>query len=238
MTRRLLESAEKILLILGMLYVTADLTSDMVTFKMVSVFHVTEIGAVFIFPLTYLIADIVTELYGYSVGRTLIWVSLCCDFLFVLLAMLIIHLPSPDLLNNTDALKQVIDPLLRVDIGGALGILIGGFANIYALSKWKVLFKGRYFWLRSIASTGVGEAVYIIVACLISYSSFMTTQDIFKLMLVNYATKIVYAIVGGLPAAYLVKYLKEKIKIDTYDTNISYNPFNVLSIEGESNEKR
>lgn len=216
---------EKLLLILGMLYITVDLTCDVTAHRYVDFFSLTLIGSSLIYPLTYFINDVITEIFGYSYARLMIWCGVFADFIFSFLVIGIIHLPAPHFWPLRDSFIAVLDPMLRLNIGGLLGIIAGRFANIYLLSKLKLMMHGKFFWLRSIFSTSIGICAHSIILDIVTFTGTVPTHQLYSIMLMNYLTNFSSVIFFFWVPTIIVDVIKNKYHIDTYDERVNYNPF-------------
>ena len=103
--------------------------------------------------------------------------------------------------------------------------IIGNFINIFIISKFKVLIKGRLFWLKSLCSTGIGELVFTIVGGVLVWGGIQSSSKIALIMLNAYTFKMLYAFIAVWPTALIAKVLKRVEQTDIYDVGISYNPF-------------
>lgn len=207
-----------------MLYLTADLLSLVLTYKFIQVGSIFISAEALVFPLTYTITDIIAEVYGYSEARKIIWLVFLCDFLFALSAYFLIKIPSPD--EHTQSIyNYTFGLLLRGTIAEVLGVLAGIFINIYAISKLKILARGRYFWLRSIGSSLIGEAILVVISMPILFAHVVSGQNLIKILFFTYTYKIIFAITMALPALAIVMFLKRKENVDAYDYNVNFNPF-------------
>ncbi|GAB4394054.1 MAG: queuosine precursor transporter [Gammaproteobacteria bacterium] len=209
-------------LILAMLYLTAAMTTLVTAYKLVDIYNITESSGIFIFPLTYLIGDIIAEVYGYHKARRIVWLVLFCEFLFAGALWIIAQTPAPVGWPYQQAFKTVLQPVFRFYLANSLGILVGSLVNIYLMAKWKVMMKGRSFWLRSIGSSAVGEAVTSMIADTLAFTGMMPFGDVGKLMLAIYAVKLFYAVVLALPGALICHYIKTKESNSALDINRLY----------------
>ena len=219
----------KYLVLLVMLYLTAVLASVVTGYKMVKIGSFVSNGGLFIYPLTFTVADIVAEIYGYSCARKMIWSSIICDYIFAFSISAIVRLPSPENWHYDRAYHEVLGHTLRFVFAGTLSVLISSFINIYVISKWKVLLKGRYFWLRSLGSTAVGEIALNSIGLLIGFAGIQPVSQIIELGITMYLVMLAYSAVTATPLTFLVYYLKKKEGIDIYDYNLNYNPFKLSS---------
>ena len=107
-------------------------------------------AVVLIIPFRYLICDIISEVYGFQIAKKIIFCLILSGLLFSLLVTCIIKLPAPSYWAHKDAYNFVLGNTLKVACYSSIGVFIGSLLNIHLVSKWKVLAKGRFFWLRSL----------------------------------------------------------------------------------------
>ena len=176
-------------------------------------------------PLWFILGDIITEVYGYKISRQIFWYALLCNFLFAVFTTLLVDLPSPKSWMGGYAYSFVFGNMMHIVCGAFIALMIGSFINNYLLSKWKVLVRGKYFWLRSLGSSTVGEAVYTIIAGLLIFTGKLPFGKMAIIIMWSYFFKIVGSILLSGPANLIVIYLKKKEGLDTYDVNVDFNPF-------------
>jgi hypothetical protein len=190
---------------------------------MISIGHFTLFAAIFIFPVSYIFGDILTEVYGYRVARRVIWLGFICNLIFVCFVWVGQILPSANAWHNQVAYESILGAAPRLLIASFCGYLTGEFSNSYILSKMKILTRGRWLWSRTIGSTIVGEGLDTVVFTTVA--AFGTPFFVPALMLNQWLGKVLIEAVAT-PATYaIVKWLKQKECIDTYDYKTSYNPF-------------
>ena len=210
---------------LYLIYITIFLSSVVMVYKEFQIAHVILSDATVFFPTTYLIGDIIAEVYGYKIARRLIWLSLFSEFIFTSVLTMIIYSPYPTSWPLEKYYISTEGNLLRIFVANLLATFIGDMLNIYVLSKWKILLKGKIFWLRSLASTGIGEAIYTIIASSLGFIGLIPSNKIITLVLSTYIIKILYAIIFVYLGVVAVKFLKKKEGIDVYDYETDFNPF-------------
>lgn len=213
------------ILILGMINITISLAADVVAYKLITLGPTLLPGATLIFPLTYIIGDIVAEVYGYTVAKKIIWVTLICELFFAIAIQLIIRLPSPHFWEHQLAYHAVIDPILRFVLAGILGIVSSSFINIYIISKWKILMKGKHFWLRSLGSSAIGGLVLTVVTILFGFGGNIHWSKLLGMILSVYSMEVLYSLLGIWPASIITGFLKLEEQLDVYDTKTNFNPF-------------
>lgn len=218
----------KYILPIAMVYVTVMVAADVVAFKFAYFFGVAESGATIIFPLTYVLGDVTCEVYGWNTALKIVCLGLACEALFAILITLIIHLPSYGIGQFQNEYVDILGNILLFVFGGIIANSVAGVLNIFFISKWKVLIKGKAFWIRSILSTCISEFILNFIVVFIAFTPFLHFKTTMHVFVNTYVLEILYAILFVFPAQLLVSFLKNSEGIDAYDYGISYNPFNLL----------
>lgn len=211
---------------LSMLFVTLMLGTYVLAYKMVAVGPFIESGGIFIFPLNYALTDITTEVYGFEKTKKLIKNGLLCCFLFAMIVPLIAILPSPKDWGYHESYKYVLGNVFRFFFANTIGLIIGIVINSYLIAKWKIILNGKYFWIRSIASSSIGELITSIIADIVAFIGTTDFIGLFKLMLAIYAVKLTYALLLAWPNTLIVIHLKLKEGIKLFEQESwNFNPF-------------
>ena len=217
----------KFVIFLAMIYLIGWTTTYPMIYKMVEIHHILEPGAIFLFPLSYAIADIIAEVYGYRIARQIVWFALSTGFIFCISLRIVATLPAPEFWHKQENYDVVFSPMLRAYFATTIASLFGSFVNIYAISKFKILMYGKYFWLRSLLSTGIGEFIFSVIGGTLAYAGVMPIAKIPFLMLDGYLFKMLYAFIAVWPVVLIAAMLKKSEKVEIYDYGISYNPFKI-----------
>ena len=226
----------RLLPILFMIYTTFMVAPAVLAYKLVPMGPFLLCGSTIVFPITYIIGDVVAEVYGYAVSRQMIWMALACNMLFVILVTTVINLPSPKYWDLTSHYHVIFHDMRRLAVVGILSIVIGAFLNAYLITKWKIMFKGRFFWFRSICSTSLGEIIQGIIAVVNIFFGHVAGHEVIRIAVSSYVLKLSYTLLFVWPASWIVRYLKKKEEIDVYDNAIKFNPFK-LSLDDPSDGK-
>lgn len=218
------KTVSKLFMCIGIVFVTCLLLSNLVAGKMWAVTeNITLPAAVILFPVTYIIGDVFTEVYGFKKARTVIWLGFGCSFFAVLIYLLTIALPHPGYWESQDAYATVLGTTPRVAIASFAGYLFGEFSNSIILSKMKVATKGKKLWARTILSTVVGEGMDSVIFIMISFWETMENSVVLQMILFQYLFKVGYEILFT-PVTYaVVKAIKKAEGVDVYDEGIKYN---------------
>ena len=119
--------------------------------------HFDITGGLLVFPISYIINDCVTEIYGFRAARDMIWLGFALAFFFVLMAWLTDLLPAAPYWDNAEGFHAIFGLTPRVTMASFLAFLLGSLVNAYSFQWMKEKTQGRRFALRSIASSVLGE---------------------------------------------------------------------------------
>lgn len=214
----------RLFMMIAVTYVTCLLLSNLIAGKMWAVTEsITLPAAVILFPVTYILGDVFTEVYGFKNARTVIWLGFGASFFAVAVYLIVIALPHPAFFEAQDAYKTVLGTTPRVAAASFIGYLFGEFSNSMILSKLKVKTNGRWLWVRTILSTVVGEGFDSVIFITVSFYGTMENGVLLRMILFQYLFKVLYEIIFT-PVTYAVTgWLKKKEQIDTYDHDVKYN---------------
>jgi len=219
------ENYSKIFIILGSLNITCLLISNIITIKTINIFGLIFTAGDILFPITYILNDVFTEVYGFKKARFIIWISFFCNLLMVIIFGITIALPVDETFEMQSALVNILGSTPRILFASFISFLIGNFANSIVLSKMKVKTKGKYLALRTITSTLIGEGLDTLLFIPIVFIGTLDLKSIFFLMIDTYILKVLLEVVLT-PITYkVVKFIKRKENVDTFDNEVKYKIF-------------
>lgn len=215
----------KYFIYIGIFFVTVLLISSITVTKFVQIGSFVSSAAVFIFPISYIFGDILTEVYGYRASRKIIWSGFGAQILMAGYLYLVQILPSAPFWHNQAAYETILGSVPRVVLASMCAYFTGEFSNSYVLSRMKVRMNGKHLWMRTIGSTVIGEGVDTVVFMLVAFSGVLPGSIMLQTAITLYVFKVLYE-TAVTPLTYLiVNKLKKAEGIDVYDRGISYNPF-------------
>ena len=216
----------KALITLSMLYMSIMLCNAVLTNRYIGTDAFFILGGTLTSPFVFILDDIIAEIYGYKITRTVILTGFCAQTLFVIICQMMLWAPSPHFFTEQHAYSQVLgSSLFRINFSGFIAYILANLANSYILSRWKILLKGRYFWLRSLGSSIFSEALYSFVAIIMMEFASIPLKNILQLCAISFLIKVLYSTVFAGPATLLVNYLKKSTGIDVYDFPKQFTPF-------------
>ena len=214
----------KYLGLLTALYITFQLVSDVTAGKIVSLGIFTVSATVLYFPFTYIIADLLTEVYGYSKARSVVWMVLFSSVIAGLIYTIVVALPPAVGFDANDAFARVLGQIPRILVGGWIAVWFGGILNDYIMAKMKVWTKGKHLWSRTIGSTIVGEGANTVLFYVIALYAVIPTGLLVTSILSGWFLKVAVEVVMT-PITYrVVAKLKKAEGEDYYDIDTDFNP--------------
>lgn len=183
--------------ILTVLYVVSLLISNIITSKQVLLpFNITMTGAVFIFPITYILSDVFSEVYGYKWSRITCYLAFAMNLLMVLIFTLVIKTPAPSYWTNQGAFETVLGNTPRILFASLLAYVIGDFVNDKIFSKMKAKHKDlKGFGWRAILSSLFGELVDSLIFLPLAFLGQMPIMTLVIMTVMQVLIKTGYEIV-------------------------------------------
>jgi len=208
-------------------FVTCLITANFIIVKQISIGNLVLPAAIIIFPLSYIIGDILTEVYGYQQARRVIWLGFLCNLIAVVAIWVGKILPSAPVFEAQSAYERILGSTPRFLLASFVAYLAGEFANSFVLAKMKIGTRGRWLWMRTIGSTLVGQGIDTLIVLTIAFAGVLPLSVLGNMILSHWLVKTAYEAVAT-PLTYgVVGYLKRKEGIDVYDYGVDFNPLRV-----------
>lgn len=214
-------------LLCTVLFLASLLTANIIAVKIIFVFGLTVPAGIIIFPISYILGDILTEVYGYGRARTVIWLGFFANLLFVLAVMIAQILPPAPFWKHQSAFETILGFTPRLLVASFSGYLVGEFSNSFVLAKMKIYTKGKWLWSRTIGSTLVGQGLDSLVFISIAFWGTMSATVLPTMIITQWLLKTAYETIITPVTYQAVNYLKEKEGIDVYDKKTDFNPLKV-----------
>lgn len=184
-------------------------------------------AGVFFFPVSYIVGDVLTEVYGYARARRVIWMGFGALVFMAFMAWVIVSLPPARSWPGQAAYESVFGNTWRIVGASMTAFWAGEFANSVVLARMKLLTKGRYLWMRTIGSTIVGQGLDSLLFYPLAFAGTpgWTTDAIIQVVLSQFILKTGWeALLTPLTYA-VVNFLKRKEGIDVFDDTTDFTPF-------------
>lgn len=206
------------------LFVTCLLTANTIATKLIAVRGIVLTAGVVIFPLSYVLGDVLTEVWGYAASRRVIWLGFACNALMVAAIWLGGQIPAAAFWKGQTAYDEILGHTPRILVASFVAYLVGEFANAFVLAKLKILTRGRWLWTRTIGSTIVGQALDTAIFVALAFAGTVPARVLAWIMLGQWAVKVAYE-AAATPLTYAaVGYLKSSERVDAYDHETDFNP--------------
>jgi uncharacterized integral membrane protein (TIGR00697 family) len=214
-------------LILAGLFITCLLTANAIAAKLILVGGLVLPAGVVIFPISYIVGDVLTEVYGYAAARRVIWLGFAGNALMVAAIWVAGELPPAPLWRGQAAYAEVFAQTPRILAASFLAYLVGEFANSAVLAKMKIATNGRWLWTRTVGSTIVGQGLDSAVFVSLAFGGLVPAGALAGIALAQWMVKVGYE-AAATPLTYLaVGWLKAREGMDAYDRDTDFNPLHL-----------
>ena len=184
-------------------------------------------AGILFFPISYVIDDILTEVYGFARARRAIWAGFAALLFMAVMEWTVVHLPVAQGWTGQPAYERVFGSGWRIIFASIAAFFVGDFLNSVVLAKMKIWTDGKLLWTRTIGSTIVGEGADSLIFYPLAFYGMadwpaealvavMLSQFILKVSWEVVLTPVTYAVVG---------WLKRKEGVDVYDVGTDFTPF-------------
>jgi hypothetical protein len=205
------------------LFVACLLVANIISVKLIAIGDWFVPAGVVIFPLSYILGDVLTEVYGYRSARRVIWIGFLANLIAVTAIWVAGIWPAAPFWQDQPAWNTILSFTPRLLLASFLAYLVGEFANSFVLARMKVATEGRWLWTRTIGSTLVGQALDSMVFITVAFWG-LPNFDLATAVVTQWAIKVAYEVIAT-PLTYLVvNFLKRTEGVDVYDRTTSFNP--------------
>jgi len=182
-------------------------------------------AGILFFPISYVLGDVLTEVYGYANARRAVWTGFAALAFMAFMSWIVVSLPAAESWKGQDAYEAVFGQTWRIAAASLVAYWAGEFVNSFVLAKMKVLTEGKHLWSRTIGSTFFGQAVDSAIFYPIAFLGVWETSDVITVMVTNWGLKVLWEALLT-PVTYMVVgWLKAREGVDVYDTGIEFSPF-------------
>ena len=185
----------EIFVFISIIFVSCILISNILASKIISIFGISMTSGVLVFPISYVLGDVMTEIYGYEKTKKVIIYGFISNLLMVIAFYLAMKLPYPDYWQNQEAFITILSSTPRILLASFIGYLIGGLSNSFIMEYIKNNSKIKFLWFRTILSTIVGEALDTTIFLTISFIGTMNGYDLISMIIYQSIFKIMYEVV-------------------------------------------
>jgi len=184
-------------------------------------------AGILFFPVSYVIDDVLTEVYGYARARRAIWAGFAALAFMAVMEWTVVHLPVADGWTGQGAYERVFGAGWRIILASMTAFWVGDFLNSVVLAKMKIWTGGRYLWTRTIGSTIIGEGADSLIFYPLAFYGMLDwpIETLGAVMLSQFVLKVGWEVVLT-PVTYaVVGWLKRREGVDVFDVGTDFTPF-------------
>lgn len=195
-----------ILIVIVALLVTCYLTANVMAVKLINIFGITIFDAgTIIFPITYFLGDVLTEIWGFRTAKRVILVTFVCELIFTLFVWIGIWLPYPaETEEFAEAYEKLFSFVPRITIASLFAFLCGELVNSWTMVKIKVLTHGKHLWIRTIGSSLFGYIFDTTLFVCIAFIGVVPMKDIVSMIVIQIVVKLLIESLFATPIVYLI----------------------------------
>ncbi len=172
------------------------LISNITAVKLFSIGSIILPTSALLFPFTYIIGDIIAEVYGYKKARFVIILGFIFNAFMSLFFLLTIKLPAAATWSLQNEYKVILGTTPRLFVASLSAVLVGSLSNAFVLDVIKKLTKEKHLWMRTIGSTIVGELLDTLIFVLIAFTGTVPTSAILTMIISQYFWKVGYEVIA------------------------------------------
>jgi len=184
-------------------------------------------AGVLFFPISYIIGDVLTEVYGYAHARRVIWTGFAALAFMAFMAWVVVSLPPAKDWPGQEAYEFVFGNSWRIVVASIFAFWVGEFANSYVLARMKVWTGGKYLWTRTIGSTVVGQGFDSLIFYPLAFYGLAgwPPEQLMQVVVSQWLIKTGWEVLLT-PLTYIVVgWLKDREGVDVFDSDTNFSPF-------------
>lgn len=184
-------------------------------------------AGILFFPLSYVIGDVLTEVYGYARARRVIWAGTVAVLFMAFMSWVVVELPPHPDWKNQAAYEVIFGQVPRIVFASVCAFWAGEFVNSYVLARMKVWTKGKHLWARTIGSTIAGQGVDSLIFYPLAFwgATGWTNDLVIQVLVTQWVLKVSWEVLLT-PVTYIVVgWLKRREGVDVFDEGTDFTPF-------------
>lgn len=212
-------------------YVMASFVAILLLSNLIGASKLAQVGGftfgagILFFPVSYVIGDVLTEVYGYANARRCVWMGFFALIFMAFMSYIVVAMPPAPDWGGQAAYDSVFGSTWRIVLASVTAFWAGEFVNSFVLARMKVWTGGKALWSRTIGSTVFGQAVDSLLFYPIAFLGIWTNDQVLMVMVTNWALKVAWEAVLT-PVTYaVVGWLKKREGAEVFDTDTDFSPF-------------
>lgn len=184
-------------------------------------------AGVLFFPISYIIGDVLTEVYGYANARRVIWTGFAALAFYALMAWIVVALPPADGWPFQSDYENVFGNGWRIVLASITAFCVGEFANAFVMAKMKIWTKGKHLWSRTIGSTVVGQGLDSLIFYPLAFYGLAgwPPELLVQVIISQWIIKTVWEAVLTPVTYVVVNKLKRREGVEVFDEGTDFSPF-------------
>ena len=207
-------------------FVTILLLSNLIGASKLATIDGWTFGAgILFFPVSYVLGDVLTEVYGYANARRCVWMGFAAMAFMAFMSWAVVTMPAADGWDGQAAYESVFGSTWRIVAASMIAFWAGEFVNSFVLAKMKILTQGKHLWSRTIGSTFFGQAIDSAIFYPIAFLGIWSNEQVLMVMVTNWLLKVVWEALLT-PVTYaVVGWLKAREGVEVFDSGTDFSPF-------------
>ncbi|MBF7010521.1 queuosine precursor transporter [Novosphingobium resinovorum] len=193
--------------------------------KLANIGGVTFGAGILFFPVSYVIGDVLTEVYGYANARRCVWAGFFAMIFMAFMSFVVVAMPPDSGWTGQAAYEAVFGSTWRIVLASLTAFWAGEFVNSFVLAKMKLMTGGKHLWMRTIGSTVVGQAADSALFYPIAFLGTWTHEQVLTVMVTNWGMKVLWEAVLTPVTYVVVGWLKKREGVEVFDDNLDFSPF-------------
>ncbi len=223
-------SVSVLLMLFSILFCVCLIAANVFETKQFAFFGHSQTAGVIVFPISYIINDVVCEVWGFKKTRLLIWTGFIMNFFFVAIGALCDWLPGADYWENDEGFHAIFGLAPRIALASFAAFISGSFVNAYVMSRMKIHDGQKRFSLRAILSTVFGETTDSVIFFPLAFLGVIPAAELPWIMLYQVMLKTAYEIIVLPLTIRVVAWVKKHEQTDVYDNDISYSIWKLFDL--------
>ena len=200
------------------IFIICLITSNMGATKLCQFGSLVLPGGIVVFPLLYVMNDILTEVYGFSASRRVIWLALFSNLFFTLVLYAIVYFPAAEHHSNQESYANIFGLTPTIFVASFSSYFIGELLNASTISTLKIIQSGKNFASRAIISTCFGAMIETSIFVGIAFGSILSTRASITMIFTLTALKVLYELLVLPITLKITQYLKKVEGVDSYES--------------------
>ena len=193
----------KTLVILSTIFIACLISANIVATKIVGIGNFFLPAGIVVFPISYIIGDVLTEIYGYQKTKSIILLGFLANLIVVAVVWMAQIIPAAPFWDKQSSYDAILGQTPRLVLASFVAYLLGSLSNSWTMEKIKSVTGEKMLWVRTITSTILGEGLDTLLFLVIGFAGILGSAQILSMIITQWLCKVIYEIVAT-PFTYAV----------------------------------